>query len=492
VPMVVEEEEEEEEEEEVDQVVVEDKEEDVPDDDDSADIKNLESLDEEDSCASTAFHPGLLLAPAIRRCNSSCSSSSIPESSRPPSIFSAAATTVASDSDSLAPLDDDDSPPISQLDAQTQDEVLAKFAILSDRIEAENLYSASALCYLIDFSRCAALLLLMVYFLRREWYVTSACFMGFFWHQIVATAHDAGHLAVTQRWSLDTILGTVVMNFAGGLSCGWWKRNHNIHHLVPNSLSHDADVQLLPFIALSPRMFDGVYSTVAEAVMAYNPLASFFVTKQAWLYYVLLSLGRFNLYFLAFDYVLGELFGRDAHKLTPMHRRHRILEAVGLVFFWAWYGYFLVYSTLPDTLTRVIFVLVSHVVTLPLHLQLTVSHFSMSTDEGPASETWVERTLRTTMDIDAARWLDWFHGGLQFQVTHHLFPRLPRHSLRRASELTREFCHDVGITYERYDFPECNRRLLGKLDEVAALARLLADCKDEVVRKGEYLHGHWE
>lgn len=32
------------------------------------------------------------------------------------------------------------------------------------------------------------------------------------------------------------------------------------------------------------------------------------------------------------------------------------------------------------------------------------------------SEGWVVTQLGTTMDVDCYRWLDWFHGGLQFQV----------------------------------------------------------------------------
>lgn len=49
--------------------------------------------------------------------------------------------------------------------------------------------------------------------------------------------------------------------------------------------------------------------------------------------------------------------------------------------------------------------------------------------------------VATTLNIDCPTWLDWFHGGLQFQVEHHLWPRLPRHNLRRARDLVQAFCH---------------------------------------------------
>jgi fatty acid desaturase len=38
-------------------------------------------------------------------------------------------------------------------------------------------------------------------------------------------------------------------------------------------------------------------------------------------------------------------------------------------------------------------------------------------------------------------------GGLNYQVEHHLFPNMPRPSLRRAQGLVRAYCHDHRITY---------------------------------------------
>jgi fatty acid desaturase len=34
--------------------------------------------------------------------------------------------------------------------------------------------------------------------------------------------------------------------------------------------------------------------------------------------------------------------------------------------------------------------------------------------------------LKTTRNIDTAWWDGWYHGGLQYQIEHHLFPQLPR------------------------------------------------------------------
>ncbi|KAJ3555211.1 hypothetical protein NPX13_g10404 [Xylaria arbuscula] len=98
--------------------------------------------------------------------------------------------------------------------------------------------------------------------------------------------------------------------------------------------------------------------------------------------------------------------------------------------------------------------------------------------------------LRTTMDIDCPAWLDFFHGGLQFQVIHHLFPRIPRHNLRRTQKLVQEFCDDVGIPYALYGFVDGNKMVVGTLAEVSRQAAILAKCQEVITAGGDPLHGH--
>ena len=98
--------------------------------------------------------------------------------------------------------------------------------------------------------------------------------------------------------------------------------------------------------------------------------------------------------------------------------------------YFAWLGALV--TRLPSLGERVSFLLLSHAVGGLIHVQICLSHFSRKVFEGrPESHKWVEMQLSGTMDIDCPRWLDWFHGGLQFQTEHHLVPRMPRHKLRR-------------------------------------------------------------
>lgn len=217
--------------------------------------------------------------------------------------------------------------------------------------------------------------------------------------------------------------------------------------------------------------------------MEYDWAAKILLSIQAHSYFIILSFARFNLYRLSWMYLLGG----QAPKRGPAWW-HNYLEIVGQMFFWTWFGYGVIYKTLPTNTDRILYLLISHAVTMPLHAQICLSHFAMSTSDLGPHESFPQKMLRTTMDIECPQWLDFFHGGLQFQVIHHLYPRMPRHNLRRAQKLVQDFCNEVGIPYALYGFVDGNQRVVGTLAEVSKQAAILSKCQQVV--SGEPLHGH--
>ncbi|KAJ4291534.1 hypothetical protein N0V88_006131 [Collariella sp. IMI 366227] len=362
---------------------------------------------------------------------------------------------------------------------EVQDAIVEKYRQLNERIKAEGLYNCNYSAYAIEASRYTLFFTLMLLFLHWGWYTTSAFFLGCLWHQLAFTVHDAGHMGITHNFQADAVIGIIIADFLGGLSLGWWKRNHNVHHIVTNSPEHDPDIEHMPFFAISHRFLASLRSTYYERVMAYDAAARFFIALQHHLYYVILLFGRFNLYRLSWVYLLG---GQGPKK--GIAAWHRWLEIAGQIFFWTWFGYFLVYRSIPTASARIWFILVSHFVTTPVHVQITLSHFAMSTADLGVHESFPQKMLRTTMDVDCPEWLDFFHGGLQFQAIHHLFPRIPRHNLRRTQGLVQAFCEEVGIPYALYGFVDGNREVIGRLREVARQARILRKCQGVMAGEG--------
>lgn len=371
------------------------------------------------------------------------------------------------------------------LDTANQEEIKRKYRELNERIKAEGLYDCNYSCYFVECCRYTLLAGLSYTFLRMGWWATSAFFLGCFWHQLVFTAHDAGHMGITHNFHVDTLIGMFIADYLGGLSLGWWKRSHNVHHIVTNEPEHDPDIEHIPFFAISHRFLTSLRSTYYDRIMTFDAPARFLLKFQNYSYYPIMMLARFNLYALSWEYLLKG----QAPRRGPAWW-HVWFELVGQVFFWTWFGYGVMYKTLPDASSRIIFLLVSHIVSSPLHVQITLSHFAMSTADLGVGESFAQKMLRTTMDVDCPTWLDFFHGGLQFQAIHHLYPRIPRHNLRRTQKFVIEFCRDTGIPYAIFTFYDGNKEVISRLGEVAKQVRLMEECRKSISEGGVFSDHH--
>lgn len=235
--------------------------------------------------------------------------------------------------------------------------------------------------------------------------------------------------------------------------------------------------------ATCPTFFKSIHSTYYDGFLfAWDRVADIMVPYQKYTYYPVMGIARFNLYLLSWCHVLSKrstsLGSSKAYWIRPT-------EIAFMSCYWFIFGYLLLWRTIPTWTDRVIFVLVSHIVTMPLHVQITLSHWGMSTSNLGETESFPQRQLRTTMDVDCPEWLDFIHGGLQFQAIHHLFPRVPRHNLRRVQGLVKEFCADTGIPYLTLGFFDGNKKVLGRLDDIGEQVRILLSCQKYMATTGE-------
>lgn len=372
------------------------------------------------------------------------------------------------------------------LDKKSQDEIASKYRQLDEKLRSEGLYQCPYGSYAVEFVRYSVLFGLFLTFFHYSYYVLSSIFLGLLWHLLSFTVHDAGHLSITHGFHTDSIIGIFIADWIGGLSIGWWKRNHNVHHLQTNSPEHDPDIQHIPFFAISSRFFtsSALRSSYYDHDMKFDAIAGWFIKHQHYLYYPILLFGRFNLYRLAWLYLLDP---KQAPRKGPAWF-HRYLEMAGQLFFWYWFGYRLLYLSIPTWTSRIAFLLISHMVTAPLHVQLTLSHFAMSSADLGVHESFAQKMVRTTMDVDCPTWLEFIHGGLQFQVVHHLFPRLPRHNLGKAQKHVKVFCDEVGIPYVIFGFVRGNKEVVTRLGEVAGQLKVLEECRKVAAK--ELVEGH--
>lgn len=117
-------------------------------------------------------------------------------------------------------------------------------------------------------------------------------------------------------------------------------------------------------MAISMAFFDSLWSTYYKRSMTFTKVTSLLVSLQHKLFYVLLAFGRFNLYANAYGFLIRTAF--DPRKARG-GRWSWWLEVVGVIFFWCWFGALL--RGCGSWSKALTYLLVSHVITSPLHVQ---------------------------------------------------------------------------------------------------------------------------
>ncbi|KAL3797235.1 hypothetical protein ACHAW5_004591 [Stephanodiscus triporus] len=303
-------------------------------------------------------------------------------------------------------------------------------------------------------------------------HAASAILMGIFWQQFAFVGHDVGHMSARThaRDNIDVPRLGALVTFFNGISVAWWKATHNVHHAVPNTIDCDPDIAHLPVFALHRNMFGSLYNRYHGRVMEFDWLArNVFVPYQHLWYYPIMCVARFNLYIQSVLFLLSSDDG---------HGGRTRLDTAAFVGFFSWLS--LLVSCIPTWKERVAYVLLSHAVAGLLNVQITLSHFSRpifgssAEGDGPNKKyggDFFTRNVISSLDVACPTYLDWFHGGLQFQTLHHLYPRLGRQHLRKTEPLIASLCKKHSLPYSRKSFVECNVEVYETLKNAGLQAR---------------------
>lgn len=342
---------------------------------------------------------------------------------------------------------------VSNTDQKVTSELVRDYLAIDEQLRAEGLYVTNYLWYLGVTIWLISLLGSAIYLIRRgsasenlREILLGGLFLGGFWQQCAFVGHDLGHNSVSHDRFTDWWLGVpVVCGF--GMSIQWWKRSHNVHHVFSNSIDWDSDIQHLPFLALDERIIKGFHSVYHGFAFNFGRIERFLVSWQLFMFYPVMMLARLNMHIQS--YILLFQFSVKSYVRRP-------IEGLCLCFYWVWYIWLLRHIPRWDWIAYT--VLVAHAVVALIHIQITLSHFAMPFYEGTRyrprdREEWIRKQFGTTMDVDCSPWLDWFHGGLQFQLVHHMFSRVPRHNLRYVrNKYILPFAKKHGLKYQCYSW----------------------------------------
>lgn len=351
-------------------------------------------------------------------------------------------------------------------------EATVKYNQLLQELKAEGLFETNYSFYFKLAAWLVSLYCLTWYLMVRGHWILGTFSVALFWQQVAFLGHDSGHNGITHVRKKDSIICLLSTAFVG-IGMSYWKNSHNVHHTVVNSYDCDPDIQHMPVLAVGPEFFNSIYSKYYDHVLKYDIVAEVMIPYQHWTFLPVLCIAKWGLYIKSF----AQLFAGRVHFSF-------ILETLSFVVFFGWYiGMAL---CIPTWLGRVAFVFFSHCAFMVLHLQICISHFSRETFEGDQTEDdWMGIQMRGTMDWKCPTWMDWFHGGLQYQIEHHLFPRMPRHNLRKVVPRVEALCKELGLDYVSPGFFEAVNQTISSLRATAMEARKYRDAQRKLRAKAK-------
>jgi fatty acid desaturase len=104
---------------------------------------------------------------------------------------------------------------------------------------------------------------------------------------------------------------------------------------------------------------------------------------------------------------------------------------------------------------------------LLLAIAFGVGHNGMTIYDSDKKPGFCELQVTTTRNVDDTFFVGWFMGGLHYQIEHHLFPFVPRHSLHKVRPLVEALCAKHGVKYHSTGLLEGSAEILSYLDTVS-------------------------
>ncbi len=252
--------------------------------------------------------------------------------------------------------------------------------------------------------------------------------------------HDANHGSYSTRPMLNDFLGLSAN--ALGASAFFWKQKHNIlHHTYTNVDGLDDDIAKSPII----RQCESQKWVPAHKVQHLYLLPIYSLSSIFWIFFMDFA-----------KYFSRKINGTAAWKLST--RNH-------LIFWLTKVLYLTFYIVLPimvwGFLPWVVGFLVLHAVMgLTLSLVFQLAHVVENTEfeHVPLDQTkhletaWAEHQLKTTSNFAMKnKVISWFVGGLNFQIEHHLFPRVSHVHYPAISKIVMAKCAEYNLPYNKYD-----------------------------------------
>jgi fatty acid desaturase len=284
---------------------------------------------------------------------------------------------------------------------------------------------------------------------RSWWQLLVAVFLGVMFTQTAFIGHDAGHQQISGSKRVNNLLGRLHGNLLVGLSYGWWISKHNRHHAHPNQVDRDPDIA------------DGAIAFTKEHAGARRGAGAWLARHQAWLFFPMLLLEGLNLHVAGVRTLLART---GTSRATKLAEAGLLIAHIG--------GYLAAVFWVLSPAQAVCFIMVQQgLFGLYMGCSFAPNHKGMPIFAKDDKIDFLRRQVLTSRNVRGGRLTDFTLGGLNYQIEHHLFPSMPRPSLRRAQTLVRAYCAQHGVAYYETGLFHSYAQVLRHLHEVGGPLR---------------------
>lgn len=252
--------------------------------------------------------------------------------------------------------------------------------------------------------------------------------------------HDANHGSFSPNHKLNDFMGLLASNGLGA-SAFFWKQKHNIiHHTYTNVDGIDDDIAKSPIIRQCPSQ---------KWVPAHR-------VQHLYLPFIYSLTSIFWIFFMDFTkYFTRQIYTTEAWKMSL--KNHIIFWLTKIyylsvfiaipVMVWGWVPWLIGFFTM----NAVMGLTLSFVFQLAHVLENTEFEHIALDETKHVESAWAEYQLKTTSNFAMGdKVISWFAGGLNYQIEHHLFPKISHVHYPAISKIVQEKCKEYNLPYNQY------------------------------------------
>jgi linoleoyl-CoA desaturase len=250
--------------------------------------------------------------------------------------------------------------------------------------------------------------------------------------------HDGAHGSFS-RYAWLNNLAALSVNFLGANNFMWKTKHNVIHHAYTNIDGIDDDLDAKPFLRLCETQKH-------YKMHRYQHLYFWATYSLLYLWWVFVTDYK--------KYFTGKVGALPIKKMKTIdhisfwsfkvvHLGLFIFLPIYTVGFTSWLLGFLVLSLVAGFVLSIVFQL-AHTV--------EHTHFPVANEAtGKMEDEWAIHQIKTTANFATRnKVVSWLIGGLNFQVEHHLFPKISHIHYPAISKIIRKACEEYGIRYIEY------------------------------------------